>query len=129
LPVGWSVAGFTSLKDFSGGTFFPGPNPLAPDEGDFMVGDLTLGVPLDFGIDPISLFSFTIDVSSAAQPGQFTISVVEGRLLGVGRFARSEVTVGYSAVLRATAVPEPGGLALVTIFVAGLARVRGPRPS
>ena len=127
LPVGWSIANFTSLKDFSGGTFFPGPLALSPDEGDFLVGDVSLGAPLDFGVDPIPLFSFTIDVSSAAQPGQFTASVVEGALLAVGGFARDEVRVENPAVIRITAVPEPSGLALLSLFAAGLTSVRFSR--
>ncbi|MCA9161107.1 MAG: hypothetical protein KDA72_22405, partial [Planctomycetales bacterium] len=74
LPDGWSISGFTKLTDFGSTFIFPGPNALNPDEGDFLVGDASLGDSLDFNTAPTALFSFTIDVASTAQPGSYTAS-------------------------------------------------------
>ncbi len=113
LPAGWTIAGFTKLKDFGSEVFFPGPLALTPDEGDFLVGDASLAGRLDFGIDPVPLFSFTVDVTSAAQPGEFTASVVEGALLAIEGFSRNEIAIENSALIRTTAVPEPSGLGIL----------------
>ena len=113
LPVGWSIAGFTKLQDFGSELFFPGPNALTPDEGDFLVGDASLGAALEFNTDPTSLFSFTVNVDSTAETGTFTASVVDGALLAIPGFARNQITIENLATIKATAVPEPSGLVVL----------------
>ena len=113
LPLGWSVSGFTKLLDFGSDAFFPGPLALTPDQGDILVGDVSLGGSVEFGTDPLSLFSFTIDVTPEAQPGQFTATVLSGSLLDIGGVAKSDVTIENSALFQATSVPEPSGLILL----------------
>lgn len=114
LPGGWSISGFTKLADFGNVIIFPGPNALSPDEGDFLVGDASLGDPLVYNTDPTALFSFTVDVASTAQPGSYTASIVDGALLGIGGFARNEITLPDAASIIVRAVPEPSGLVVLS---------------
>ncbi len=113
LPDGWSISGFTKLTDFGSGLFFPGHDPLNPDEGDFLVGDASLGDPLPFNTDPTALFSFTVDVGPTAQAGTYTANIVDGTLLFIPGFARNQITLPTPATITVHAIPEPSGLAVL----------------
>ena len=113
LPVGWSIGGFAKLKDFGSELFFPGELALTPEEGDFLVGDASVGAALDFDTNPTSLFSFTVNVASTAETGTFNARVVDGALLAITGFARDQITIENFATITTTAVPEPSGLAVL----------------
>lgn len=114
LPDGWSISGFTKLTDFgSANQFFPGLNPFNPDEGDFLVGDASLGDPIVFDTAPTALFSFTVDVGPTAQPGAYTASIVDGALLSIPGFTRIQISLPDAATIKVRAVPEPSGLTLL----------------